>query len=108
LETVLVESGSTFAPRRGFIMLHGNLGGVNALLSAGVDVVTLAHNHVLDGGIASIDVTTKALDAAGIAQVLLSISLKAFTQPTPSVSRHIPLFGPCPISCPCSCPISLP
>jgi hypothetical protein len=66
LECVLTNGGS---PIPGKCTLRGNPVWARVLRSAGVDVVSLANNHIMDFGAAGLLDTLEALDEAGIRYV---------------------------------------
>ena len=75
------------------ISLHGHEGGVAALVWAGFDAATLAHNHALDGGEVSLATTSRALSLAGIATVGLAIGRGPQVQQRPLL-HALPGGGP--------------
>jgi len=65
LECLLTDEG-TRHPTKG-IVFRSNPNNVAGLTFAGIDVVTLANNHVIDYGRRGLEETMQVLDAAGIA-----------------------------------------
>lgn len=66
LESALIQSGD---PIRGKCTLRGNPGWASVMRDAGIGLVSLANNHVMDYGKQGLFSTIEALDLAGIRHV---------------------------------------
>ena len=66
LESPLVTNGD---PRSGKCTIHGNPGWAELMKEAGIHLVSLANNHMMDYGQAGLFSTTQTLDSVGIRYV---------------------------------------
>lgn len=66
LENPLVNAG---CPVTGKCVLRGNTGWAVTMKNAGINVVSLANNHIMDHGVVGLDSTMNALEKANIAHV---------------------------------------
>lgn len=82
LEGPMCDTGEKHPGKAGISLhLRSTPQAADALVEAGVDVVSLANNHALDYGAAGLDQTVKLLDGAGIAHAGAGRDLAAARQP---------------------------
>lgn len=80
LECPLTDEGQPH-PMKGYVF-RGRPGNVAGLVYAGVDIATLANNHVSDYGDRGLEETSEVLDAAGIVYCGAGMNLEEALQPT--------------------------
>ncbi|MEW8506254.1 MAG: CapA family protein [Candidatus Thiodiazotropha sp.] len=103
LESPFTQPSATGLP--GKCNLRGNPDWAVELKNSGIDLVTLANNHMMDFGIDGLTTTLNALNEAGILAVGAGMDIYAACKPAICTinDRHVAIFGRCSVevSSPC-------